>query len=1020
MFDTIVSKHHLSSDFLPLWKVVNEMTTEDVTDLNDYITYHIDDRPANKRDKTIAKEVVLLCAYWWQNKYENGKPGVPPIIDVLSFYGRNNGDVGKWRSAIKSFFEQYADDWDIHVVKKQNTSWYYSALSQGGIPTSMLKDNDFNRWSSFLGDLLDYYDIPIPPTYEQFEEFAQGQAKNKFRAADVVASFGTEVTIDIVEGNGKFSSFESFRDLYAKLQKKHTDRHNRITSIDDFRIVWELKDNGTEWDLCYSLQCPNEYADTSGDEHNTIILNGEQTIAEYYALNGVMRKNKSLFQEIKHKPFREYDIIFLDKRNEHNKETTCPLLNSDRPQFDEPLLLFQVQDNSGNYWTDKRDVNVCQGVLCPSGWGCELEITPRPIQIGSDSFSFYLIDWTRLASGKIDFTKEDGSRVSIKRPSNHEYSYYRVFNSFDWIADNPGTLLVVNENNYKRCLYVMNHETKCLEPRNNYTIKYKTANTDFQTYKSGKLPDGHVWIRIIFPDDTTKTFRIFCINDLEGTITTSKSIANIKWKNGTITETGKKTDESTTFRFQTNDGEFIDIAIINEQPSCCFYDWDGNKIPQKARVAFKDIDKYKAFLLNNYQLQFVMKYDSVAFPNVRELCKKTTDEINGEGRYSFSQYAKDIVEKCFRLYGFNDRTQHVTIKAVKNIGVAAADSPELSIYRYHYDSQVVSLNGVRSIHIGDNNIDISGLQLRAYFMSPDQPIMSVELIESANYPGCYQLPEGTDPLSFVVISTDIEKSIVPILMDLTIPLDDERIEAKERNQIRADSIKNWQQTLADGNGQAWNNLWEIWKICKEFDIDYARLNCFLAISNSADLQIAFLNKIDNNILGWTDDEVINELYRMQIEIGFAFFYLPNNIAQWLTTPSCNLVITLLEKENVSIPVNMLLPTGEKGNHQNYPNSIDGKLPNDIENKIKPEEHFPREYFPESHYTEAKQITNSQIQLQWAKEKAPKFALAAANGENDVWTYIPSPNYIMPYNRWMMRLVNYCLHYDSEDFYQRYI
>lgn len=1006
MFNTIISKHNLSTDFLPLWKVVNEMTMEDVAALNDYINSHIDDGPAKKRDKTIAKEVVLLCAYWWQKEYKNGTKGVPPVTNVLLSNNRSENERDIWLSAIKSFFEQYADDWDIHVVKKQRNSWYYSALSQGGIPTSMLKDEDLNRWSTFLGGLLDYYDIPIPPTYEQFVEFAQGQAQNRFRAADVVASFGVEVIIDIVEGNGKFSSFESFRELYVNLEKKHTDRRSRISSIDDFRIVWELKDNGTEWDLCYSLQCPNEYADTSGDEHNTIILNGEQTIAEYYALNGVMRKNKSLVQEIKHKLFKKYDVIFLDKRNEHNKETTCPLLNSDRPQFDEPLLLFQVQDNSGNYWTDKRDVNVCQGVLCPSGWGCELEITPSPIQIGSDSFSFYLIDWTQLASGKIDFTKEDGSRVSMKRPSNHEYSYYRVFNSFDWIADNPGTLLVVNENNYKRCLYVMNHETKCLEPRNNYTIKYKTANTDFQTYKSGKLPDGHVWIRIIFPDDTTKTFRIFCINDLEGTITTSKSIANIKWKNGTITETGKKTDESTTFRFQTNDGEFIDIAIINEQPSCCFYDWDGNKIPQKARVAFKDIDKYKAFLLNNYQLQIVMKYDSVAFPNVSELCKKTTDEISGEGRYSFTQYAKEIVEKCFRLYGFNDRTQYVTIKTVKNKrGVPTADSPELSIYRYHHDSQVVSLNGARSIHMGDNNIDISGLQLRAYFMSPDQPIFSVELIELDNYPGYYQLPEGTNPLSFVVISTDIEKSIVPILMDLTIPLDDERIEAKERNQIRADSIKNWQQTLAGGNEQAWNNLWEIWKICKEFDIDYARMNCFLAISNSADLQIAFLNKIDNNILGWTDDEVINELYRMQIEIGFAFFYLPNDIAQWLTMPSCNWVIALLEKENVK--VDMLFPTGANEKPSPTPNMFVGEFPSDIERKIYNINGMGRSQ-------------NSQRQLQWAKEEAPKFALEAAKKGKDIWSYQPDSKCIMPYNRWVMRLVNYCLHYDSEDFYQRYI
>jgi len=998
MFNAIISKHNLSSDFLPLWKVVNVMTKEDVKALNDHITNHINDMPAKKRDKTIAKEVVLLCAYWWQKEYENGTRGVPPVTDVLSSYERERTERDIWLSAIKSFFEQYADDWDIHVVKKQRNSWYYSALSQGGIPTSMLRDEDLNRWSTFLGGLLDYYDIPIPPTYEQFVGFAQGQANNSFRAADVVASFGVEVIIDIVEGNGKFSSFESFRDLYARLQKKHTDRRSRITSIDDFRIVWELKDNGTAWDLCYSLQCPNEYADTSGDEHNTIILNGEQTIAEYYALNGVMRKNKSLSQEIKHKPFKKYDIIFLDKRNEHNKETTCPLLNSDRPQFDVPLLLFQ----DGLFWTDKKDINACQGVLCPVGWGCELKITPRTIQIGSDSFSFYLIDWTLLASGKIDFTKEDGSRVSIKRPLSQEYSYYRVFNSFDWIADNPGTLLVINENNYKRCLYVVNHETKCLEPRSNYTIEYKTENTDFQTYKSGELPDGHVWIRIKFPDDTTKTFRIFCVNDLEGTITTSKSIATTKWDNGTITPSGKETDESTTFRFQTNDGEFIDIAIINEQPSCCFYDWDGNKIPQKARVAFKDIDKYKAFLLKNYQLQFVMKYDSVAFPNVRELCRKTTDEINGEGRYSFTQYAKDIVEKCFRLYGFNDRTQHVKIKAVKNNGIAASQSPELSIFRYHYDSQVVSLNETPYIHI-DN--DIQGLQLRGYVMSPDQPIMSVELIESANYPGCYQLPEGTVPLSFVVISTDIERSIVPILLDITIPLCDETIETVERNQIRADSIKNWQQTLADVNEQAWNNLWEIWKICKEFDIDYARMNCFLAISNSADLQIAFLNKIDNNILSWTDDEVINELYRMQIEIGFAFFYLSNNIAQWLTMPSCNWVIALLEKENVN--VGMLFPTDANEKPSTTPNMFVGEFPSDIERKIYNINGMGRSQ-------------NSQRQLQWAKEEAPKFALEAAIEGKDIWSYQPDSKCIMPYNRWMMRLVNYCLHYDSEDFYQRYI
>lgn len=1002
MFNTIISKHNLSSDFLPLWKVVNRMTMEDLNDLNNYITNHIDDKPANKRDKIISKEVVLLCAYWWQKKYENGKPGVPPITNVLSFYGRNNSEDDKWRSAIKSFFEQYADDWDIHVVKKQNTSWYYSALSQGGIPTSMLKDDDFNRWSTFLGDLLDYYDIPIPPTYEQFEEFAQGQAKNKFRAADVVASFGTEVIIDIIEGNGKFSSFESFRDLYAKLQKKHTDRRNRISSIDDFRIVWELKDNGTEWDLCYSLQCPNEYADTSGDGHNTIILNGEQTIAEYYALNGVMRKNKSLSQEIKHKPFKKYDIIFLDKRNEHRNETTCPLLNSDRPQFEVPLLLFQ----DGSYWTDKRDINACQGVLCPDGWNCELEITPRTIQIGSDSFSFYLIDWTQplFASGKIDFTKEDRSRVSIKRPLIQEYSYYRVFNSFEWIADNPGTLLVINENNYKRCLYVMNHETKCLEPRRNYTIEYKTANTDFLTYNGGKLPDGYVLIRIKFPDQTTKTFRNFCVNDLEGTITTSRSIATIKWNNGTITPTGKKTDESTTFRFQTDGGEYLDIAIINNQESCCFYDWDGNKMPQRARVAFKDIDKYKAFILNNHQLQISMEYDSVTFPKVKELCRKTSDNINGEGRYSFTQYAKEIVEKCFRLYGFNDRTQHVTIKVVRNSGVAAADSPELSIYRYHYDSQVVSLNGICSIHVGDKNNDISRLKLRAYLISPDQPILSVELIEVENYPGYYQLPEGIAPLSFVVISTDIEKSIVPILLDLTIPLHNERIETDERNQIRADSIMNWQQALADRKEQAWNNLWQIWQICKDYDVDYGRMNCFLAITNSADLQIAFLNKISTSTYGWTNDEIIKELYRMQIEIGFAFFYLPSDIAQWLTTPSCNWVIALLEKENAK--VDMLFPTGTNEKSSSTPKMFVGEFPSDIERKIYNIGGMGRSQ-------------NAQQQLQWAKENAPKFALEAAKGNEDVWIYTPEHGCIMPPTRWMMRLINYCLHYDSEDFYQRY-
>ena len=193
------------------------------------------------------------------------------------------------------------------------------------------------------------------------------------------------------------------------------------------------------------------------------------------------------------------------------------------------------------------------------------------------------------------------------------------------------------------------------------------------------------------------------------------------------------------------------------------------------------------------------------------------------------------------------------------------------------------------------------------------------------------------------------------------------------------------------------------------------MNCFLAISNSPDLQVAFLNKIDNNLLDWTDDEVIKELYRMQIEIGVAFFYLPKDIARWEQfPPSCKWTIALLEKENVVANVLFTPADGTRG-HLPEPNMFVGDFPNDIgyEKMIEPQKFFPKEYHREK-------ITNSQIQLKWAKKKTPKFAMAVAKGEEDVWTYIPAPNYIMPYNRWMMRLINYCLHYDSEDFYQRYI
>lgn len=884
--DKLLEKRGLQSA-IPFWEL--KVTEDELKELIKYIQSELgsarfdilNKQERKQRYKEFDRELCLMYALWWNHSYSGGGEKWESALRSFSIPNTYRG----WIEEAVKLELTYNKRLNIPLFYIQNRARYIdSVLAQGGLPMRLMQREDVSSsYENYLYHLIsEYEDIDEHDWHkiDKAEDLAKKYLPNQtLQNSDAFLAFSMEIVKSYIDRNTFFDGYDNIRQIIERLRERGLRQR---TEKKNFKINWAFRIIGNQIKLLYSLDVPEKI--TRNDEVDYLSFYLEDCLVGYYQKRDENTYNR--MPQTSFKGWKEWNK--LNKGLSFKKKTANgifeeSLLNSEPPFIGEPVLL---QYHGENMWSTKSngDGNGL-GCLFTMLWNCPDVIDAIELNIDGEIFMWKELSFIDLRNHPLCFrnvtTQEeitlDGSR------STFFFSFSPI--TKEWIESSSKSVLMFDGD--VRSLF------KCYqddEPcnRNNLRFCYKTnINNEYINYTGVNLPEGTIYMKVVAPDDHSRTFSFFNIKDLSYNQINQNTI-QINYGNGTcvlMAEQNVEESEDGTYHLieneslngfapiwfrlypRDNDNDYLDIGLRSPLQQSCFFDSEGRILSPNYYLSINELYKFHV----NLEKSTIIKISYYSTQNDRLICLVRKEVRLPNGRYPLDVLKEDV-ERLFWMYGFDDYRKYVSLR------INGTDS-EIKIRRYTYLAQEYQREDKIEVLVTKNNEPAKDIQLYAMAInaSEDSPLYQ-QIIEMNNDgEGYYSIPkiEGNQETEYVVFTNNrnTNKRMLPYYLNTGTSLTIE-----ERNQNKRESIEHIYELLRSNDENEWNMLWRYLEITIENKLPYSHsFNCFRAIANDPYLLASFLVRI-SSFTRFSEEEIIYELQRMEKDLSFGFHYLP--IACW--------------------------------------------------------------------------------------------------------------------------------------------
>ena len=864
-FKELLSKTKIEiSDCLPLWKVIERMTNEDLQGLVDYIDDCFDRKV---QPDYFSHEVCLFYAYWWHNKYSGGIGGrnYNDAPRDLGLQHRSEHSIVLLKRAMLYELDE-RQLLDIPILQKNNKQWLDSVFAQGGIPLRWLETGTdaSGRLALFLEKLVRYYkneDFPdwtdttvaieIAGTTNINESLAKSEAfcgACLYYAKAIIENDETNIATDV----------EILRSLINKVKRETS---NIPETRDRFTMDWFLDiSDGNTARLAYSLKAPKQIPVSEDNNfHSRRYYLNDNYIADYirYKDNFTIQHNSNL---PKFKHFNEGESFFLQYSDENQGHLhSVNIVNGISPTIDEPVILSYCESN---YWSFNNIRDSQKAVFYPSRWTpCFPTNNPQTFLFDGNSFSFAEIN----TEDDLVFSENSGNRITLKQQTQQYYLNVR-FPSLDWIESST-QILVSHNVNFKKHISILDESGEIV--RKGWNIEIRDSEGYKEYHPRERLDYGIHVFRIKLPDGRNRYIKLFITDDIvvntrPGTkivefyseLKTQTITPNVKREGNLFSLTGDEELNHISIRLCAN-GTFADVDMALPQDSSFWDIATGKRLPNTEIISVSQLHHYKVYQSGNDKLSIKMVEKE---EDGERVLVSTQMQWAADERYTLS-YLGGEIEKIIALYPLT-RSRKLTLTIGRN---------NLKIRTGSYSIYTDRAN--RTLILKKNDIecpeDISVGIIRTDTIFTDESIEEKQIKNDGT--GIYHVPDGIN--EFIVYSLDPSRSFTPQLVDYTEGYVYQECQIERRNDLKENSITEWVAYLSKNNGN-WDNLWKLWEITRDRQLNYNTFNAFVALSEQPTLLAKFITQLRIKYPKINLSETTIELERMERELGFAFHTIP--------------------------------------------------------------------------------------------------------------------------------------------------
>lgn len=852
------------SECLPLWKIIEKMSKDDMRGLVYYIDCCIDNEV---EVKYFAQEACLFYAYWWRNNYNGGRGGhtYNNAPRDLGLRHKTERDITLLSNAVAYELGQL-QYLGIPLLRRTNTQWLDSVFAQGGIPIQWLQNGDgVDQLTGFLKSLVLYYkndDIPDWTDMSEAISIAENRGMPFFTQSEAFCGACLYYVKAIVENDdtNTDTDISILKNLLNRVKRETANYHE---SKDRFIVDWFLKVQNDKAELVYSLNAPEKLpiSDDNNFYSRRYYLN-DNYIADYvrHKESFTRQRNTNL---PRFKPFKDGDGFFL-QYIEENQGHPHPvnIVNGISPTFDEPILLSYSE---GIYWGFGNKKDSPKAVFYPSNWKPEFSVTTKKIEFNGCDYFFAPIE----PSLDLSFSDEDGNVFTLKDQAQQYYLNVR-FPSLDWI-EKSSHILVSQEVDIKKHLSIIDESGDIV--RRGWSLEFRSAN-GFSEYRSNSdLNWGEHVLRVKLPDGRSRYLKIFIIDDI--TVKKQAQSNAIEFiskmsiramtpkvcRNGNIFSLNEMEERNCfSFRLSAN-GSYADVDVA--LPQCSSF-WDistGQRLPNKAIISISQLHRYKVYQSGDEKLCIKMTEED----EIRErTLVSTTMQWATDERYNLS-YIGGEIEKITALHPLS-RSKKLQLLIGRNCVKIREGS--YSIYSNKDDhSLILKHNELECCE----DIPIGIVRTDNILTSPIE-----EQVFKHDGTGVYHIP--TDLTEFIVYSTYPEKSFTPQLIDFSENYVHKEYKIENRNLRKEESILDWDNYLCNKEGIS-DSVWKLWDIIRRNQLNYNTFNAFVALAEQPKLLALFITQIRQKYSNINLTETAIELERMEKELGFAYHTIPTECWQ---------------------------------------------------------------------------------------------------------------------------------------------
>lgn len=866
-FDNLISELNLIHDYLPLWKVVEPMTPIQ----KDSVVAYINGEVLNGHHKgSYAREVCLLYAYWWQKLADGGIGG--QNYDAMPTALGLNVSRALLIEAVK-YELQRARTLGIPVYRGQGGSnrWLSSLLAQGGIPVNWLENaENKNNLKKFLEKLYYYFKDNPPLDWTNTavaEEMAERMNLSQQVQSQAFCGYCMYAVQAALKGDFSFPAAE----LVTQIVKADAQPRERR----QFAVEWFVEVRGNQLNLCYSLRIPQTIA--VGNNYNAtsrrFYLN-EQFVAEYLCFGNRLQRQPGYRIPGHRRVEPDSEALYLEKSDDCKPTQEETLLNSAVPVFDEPMIL---RDNGTIFWDIDAGFNEPTAkVLYPEDWVPSIKLQSTDKYLNGQTLRCSDIAWANLRDAPLVFSKGDRSI----RFRQHDVGYYLNVNFpyLDWI-NKAGKLLVARTTDIQGCIYVYDSEEN-LQPRG-WSLQMKTRD-GYADFNQNRLQNGLNTLCITLPNGRNKFIQFFLVDSITydarggGKLTFScagVTTSLLEVEGPTVDRDGDVyhcPDNVSVIHFKLYaNGSDMNLSVTAPPKESSFWDGVTGQRITNATIPLTSLNRYKVYLRGRSRMRIEM------------LSNKSERLINisifwGANQYHNLSLARGVIDKMMDLYPMTFGQQISLL--IGNSRITVSPTP----YHLARDPEIENC-----INILDNGTAQRGLVLGAI---DTHEILLDDFCEyeitDAKEEGRYFIPEELRTNPFIVYSKDYARKFPPQLIvhgEDQEMADDDRIEA--RNGMKARSIgaaKAHLQYIREGetiyDENRWRHVWKLFEIVHRDQLPFFAFNSFYAIKDDPRLQLYFITHLRNapcvNAGTISEYEVLDELERMESELGFAFHCIP--------------------------------------------------------------------------------------------------------------------------------------------------